>query len=402
MNINIPVIKACFWLVLFHVPSWTLDFLPQRKGDFTFSGGSFTDTAFEGTPYVTSVLLDSLLGGASDSKPGNMQWKWRDRRGREWIFTEDNPFVSVSGEIFNLIFPPYRVEEQLYIPFYPLQRLFRIRFRSEPILSPESGTNSVYKAAIAPDTGKSAVKKPAADSAPKMKAPPAKPYTVIVDAGHGGHDRGAVIKGSEEAVITLAVAQEFGKALKELGYRVLYTRTEDDFKTLQERPRFASDSGGDLFLSLHCNSLSGSINRLKMVRGFVAYILREGESEEDKALARRENEAVQLESGKSGKSEIAPVDWMLLEHQLNIFSKQSESLTESIVNSFDGFEIPKYSTGARQAGFFVLVGAYMPAVLFEMGFLTQDEDRRILTSKNGQKDIAKRLAKAIDRFKKKA
>ena len=123
---------------------------------------------------------------------------------------------------------------------------------------------------------------------------------------------------------------------------------------------------------------------------------------EDKALARRENQAIQVESGKSGKNEIAPVDWILLEHQLNLYGKQSESLAGSIIKGFDGFGVPKYSTGARQAGFFVLVGAYMPAVLFEMGFLTNPKDRRILVSKSGQREIARRMAMSIDQFQRRA
>src|SRR5690606_11085755 len=134
--------------------------------------------------------------------------------------------------------------------------------------------------------------------------------------------------------------------------------------------------------------------------GYVGYILREAESEEDKAIARRENMAIEESSGKGKKTEISPLDWILLEHQLNLYSKQSESLTESIVRNFAGFEIPKYSTGARQAGFFVLVGAYMPAVLFEMGFLTHDRDRRVLASSTGQRELARRLALAIDGFQK--
>jgi N-acetylmuramoyl-L-alanine amidase len=235
---------------------------------------------------------------------------------------------------------------------------------------------------------------------PAFKPAPETKGTVIVDAGHGGHDRGAVIKGAVEAEVTLAVALELRKALKDLGYKVLLTRDSDAYKTLQERPKFASEKGGDVFVSLHCNSLAGSVQRLKSVTGYTVYILREGESEEDNALARRENQAIQEESGKSGKAEITPVEWILLEHQLNLYSKQSEALAESIVKGFTGFDIPRYSTGARQAGFFVLVGAYMPAVLFEMGFLTHDKDRRVMTSKSGQREIAKRMAKAIDQFRK--
>jgi N-acetylmuramoyl-L-alanine amidase len=223
--------------------------------------------------------------------------------------------------------------------------------------------------------------------------------TVIVDAGHGGTDPGAMMKGAQEAAINLAVAKELRRELLDRGYKVLLTREDDTFKTLPERPKFASDNAGDLFVSLHCNSLAGSATRLASVTGHVAYILREAESEEDKAIARRENKAIEDQNGKGGKkAEISPLEWILLEHQLNLYSKQSEALAESIVRNFSGFDIPRYSTGARQAGFFVLVGAYMPAVLFEMGFITHERDRTVLSSKDGQREIARRLAVAIDSF----
>jgi N-acetylmuramoyl-L-alanine amidase len=225
--------------------------------------------------------------------------------------------------------------------------------------------------------------------------------TIIVDAGHGGKDPGAVVQGVKEAEVNLAVAKILRRDLEERGYKVLLTRETDDFKTLQERPKFASTNKGDLFVSLHCNSIAGTGARMASVTGYVGYILREAESEEDKAIARRENQAIEMQQGGQGKQkEISPLDWILLEHQLNLYSKQSEALTESIVRNFAGFEIPKYSTGARQAGFFVLVGAYMPAVLFEMGFLTNDRDRRVLGSAEGQREIARRLAVAIDGFQK--
>lgn len=223
--------------------------------------------------------------------------------------------------------------------------------------------------------------------------------TIIIDPGHGGKDQGAMVSGVNEAQVTLAVAKELKTELVKLGYKALMTREDDTFVSLQDRPKFASGQGGDLFISLHCNSIGGSMKRKKTVTGYTAYILREGESEEDKALARRENEAISEESGKS-KGEISPVEWILLEHQLNLFSKESEGFAEDIIREFGGFQIGKYSTGASQAGFYVLVGAYMPAVLFEMGYLTHEEDRRILASEKGQKQIAGRLAKAIDRYRK--
>jgi N-acetylmuramoyl-L-alanine amidase len=223
--------------------------------------------------------------------------------------------------------------------------------------------------------------------------------TIIIDPGHGGKDPGAQIAGVSEAQITLAVAKELQTALKKMGFKALLTREEDRFVELKDRPKFASDQGGDLFISLHCNSIGGSPKRKKTISGFTAYILREGESEEDKTLARRENQAISEGSGKNNKTEISPVEWILLEHQLNLYSKESEAFVDMIVKTFDGSSIPKYATGAGQAGFYVLVGAYMPAVLFEMGFLTHDEDRRILASEKGQKQTAEKLAKAIQKYR---
>jgi N-acetylmuramoyl-L-alanine amidase len=236
-------------------------------------------------------------------------------------------------------------------------------------------------------------------SAREDRGPEKTSGTIIIDPGHGGKDQGAQVSGVNEAQVTLAVAKELKAALTKMGYKALMTREEDVFVSLPDRPKFASSHGGDLFISLHCNSIAGSTTHKKAVTGFTAYLLREGESEEDKALARRENEAVSEESGKNNKSEISPVEWILMEHQLNLYGKESESFVDKIVNEFSGFPINKYATGAGQAGFYVLVGAYMPAVLFEMGFLTHDEDRRILSSEKGQKQVAERLAKAIQKFR---
>lgn len=238
----------------------------------------------------------------------------------------------------------------------------------------------------------------AADTAAKAKA--AKTATIIIDPGHGGKDQGAMVAGVHEAQVTLAVAKELRTALQKMGYKALLTREDDTYMSLADRPKFASEKGGDLFVSLHCNSIGGSHKKKQDVSGFISYILREGESEEDKALARRENEAIGAEGGGKSKAEISPVEWILLEHQLNLYSKESETFAENIMKAFDGHAIPKYATGASQAGFYVLVGAYMPAVLFEMGFLTNDHDRRLLASEKGQKQIAERLAKAIDRQRK--
>ena len=167
---------------------------------------------------------------------------------------------------------------------------------------------------------------------------------------------------------------------------------------MQKRPKLASDWDGDLFISLHCNAIPGSKKRKKSVKGFKIFILREAKSEEDKTIARRENAFISKSSNK--KKNISPVEWILLEHQLNLYTKESERFTSHIVQHMEkNKHIHKHGSGASQAGFYVLVGAYMPAVLVEMGFISNPKEEKYMGSSKGQKTIAKSITKSIVAYK---
>ncbi|MBF0429893.1 MAG: N-acetylmuramoyl-L-alanine amidase [Fibrobacteria bacterium] len=232
----------------------------------------------------------------------------------------------------------------------------------------------------------------------KIKKPAYNKRTIIIDPGHGGKDPGAVFKGNFEKDIVLKTGTKLKRILTKKGFNVLLTREKDVYIPLSERPDFAAKHGGDLFISLHCNAIEGSKKRLKEINGYVAYILRAGESEEDKMLARRENKALNKTKKQKNKTEISAVEWILLEHELNLYSHQSERFAEKIVDSFKKSEMRKHRTGAHQAGFFVLMGTFMPAVLFEMGFITNEKDRKFIVSSKGQNEIAEKLAGAIINF----
>jgi len=224
--------------------------------------------------------------------------------------------------------------------------------------------------------------------------------TIVLDPGHGGKDPGAIgVKSLQEKDIVLAVALKLKKKLTAQGYQVKLTRDDDNFVELPDRPAMASKWEGDLFISLHCNAVDGA-ERQKKTEGFKFYILREAESEEDKAIARRENKAIELSASKKGKSEISPVEWILLENQLNTYTKESERFTGYLVESYEGGTIKKMSSGAGQAGFMVLVGAFMPAVLVEIGFITNPVDAAFMGTTKGQDDISTRLFKAIQSYSK--
>jgi len=234
---------------------------------------------------------------------------------------------------------------------------------------------------------------PATQSGKKIK-------TIVIDPGHGGKDPGAVgHKGLKEKDVVLAVGLKLKKTLEEKGFTVKLTRGQDDFVELGKRPKMASDWGGDLFISLHCDAVPGKERQLK-TEGFKFYILRAGGSEEDKAIARRENQAIALESGKKGKTEISPAEWIILDNQLALYAERSALFAGHLVEAFDGGSLKKLQTGAGQAGFMVLVGAYMPAVLAELGFITNPKDAEFLASEKGQAELADRLTKAIVNFAK--
>jgi N-acetylmuramoyl-L-alanine amidase len=221
--------------------------------------------------------------------------------------------------------------------------------------------------------------------------------TVVIDPGHGGKDPGALGKDIYEKEVVLSVGTKLRDKLRKAGFIVKMTRDDDTFVELQDRPAMASKWGGDLFVSLHCNAVDGE-ERRKKTDGYRVYILREAESEEDKAIARRENKAAEL-SSKKRKSEISPVEWILLENQLNSFTKESEHLTELMVDGFQNMGVRKMGSGAGQAGFMVLVGAFMPAILVELGFITHPDDEKYLMSPKGQDELAERLARSILRYR---
>jgi len=243
-------------------------------------------------------------------------------------------------------------------------------------------------------TAKAEASNPKAEAATQSK----KIKTVVIDPGHGGRDPGAIgHNGLREKDIVLSVAAKTKKKLEENGFTVKLTRSTDEFVELGRRPKMASDWGGDLFLSLHCDAVPGK-ERQQKTEGFKFYILRAGGSEEDKAIARRENQAIALESGKKNKTEISPAEWIVLDNQLALYAERSALLAGYLVEAFDGGSIKKSQTGAGQAGFMVLVGAYMPAVLAELGFITNPKDAEVLSSEKGQNDIADKLTKAVMNF----
>lgn len=244
--------------------------------------------------------------------------------------------------------------------------------------------------------------KAAASARPEKKGV----FTVVIDAGHGGKDPGAIGKLGDqdvmEKVATLQVARKIRDELsKHKGIKVVMTRDKDVFLELGERTKVANDAKGELFVSLHCNSLPLNSKRRDEVDGFMVYLLREAKDENDRAIERRENAVIKFETGERAKKQsLDPVEWMMLEHQLNLYTKESERFAGLVVQNLskEG-TVEKERTGAGQAGFFVLVGALMPSVLIEMGYVSNPRDAVTLSDPAKQQHIAEQIAKAIEEFR---
>lgn len=284
------------------------------------------------------------------------------------------------------------------------------------ILLDSADVVSLYKtdktAAVSPASSSSAAKvssSSAKAAAVPAATPTAKPKnetagtrevkTIVIDPGHGGKDTGAQGKNSNEKDIVLAVGKLLKKELEKEGFNVKMTRDKDVFIELGERANLANQWDGDLFISLHCNAIDATPERKKQIKGYHVYVLRAPESEEDKAIARRENKVATLYGEKNAKEELSPIEWFKLEARLEKYKQNSYMFTEEMLKAFDGGKIKRQGGGVGGAGFMVLVGALMPAVLFEIGFISNPEEEAYMTTTRAQEDIAARVAKAVSTYK---
>lgn len=222
---------------------------------------------------------------------------------------------------------------------------------------------------------------------------------VVIDPGHGGKDPGAIgVTGTKEKDVTLAVAFKLGKLLEKNmpDVKVIYTRKSDKFVELYKRGQIANQANGKLFISLHCNA---AVRKQHTVKGFEVYLLRRGKTEHALRIAERENSVIQYEEGYENRyQELTEENFILLAMAQSAYLKYSERFAEistQQVGKFTDLEIQ----GVKQAGFFVLVGASMPNVLVEMGYLSNRSDEKLLKSSVGQNKIALALFNAIQIYK---
>jgi N-acetylmuramoyl-L-alanine amidase len=213
---------------------------------------------------------------------------------------------------------------------------------------------------------------------------------VVIDAGHGGHDTGAIgRKGTREKDVTLAIARKLASQLRERGLEVLLTREDDRYLKLEERAHMANEMKGDLFISIHCNSAHTS-----KLRGVETYTLNTSADRYSIRLAAREN--------ASSEKGISDLQFILAdlatkantEESTRLATRVQKNLVSHLSSNYQGVK----DLGTKEALFYVLLGARMPAILVETAFLSHPEEEKRLGSEKYQDDVAQAIALGVEDF----
>lgn len=224
---------------------------------------------------------------------------------------------------------------------------------------------------------------------------------VVVDAGHGGPDNGmsgpiGVPRKVYEKNTTLAFAKALRAALEQREIQVVMTRTTDTLIALGDRGRIANQAKADLFMSVHVNAANPRWNNPGGARGFETYFLAEAKTEDERRVAAMENEAIRFETDADVTRD-DPLGFIMRDMAQNEHLRESGRLAELLQAGMKQVH-PGPSRGVKQAGFRVLVTAFMPAVLVELGFGSNRLESAYMNDPAKQRELASTLADAVVRY----
>lgn len=236
-----------------------------------------------------------------------------------------------------------------------------------------------------------------APAAERSTRPPGR-RLVVIDAGHGGPDRGMSGPIGDtpwfvEKDITLAVSRKLAEALRGSGMEVLMTRTKDTLIALSDRGRIANRNRGDLFVSIHVNAPGSSNAAGARERGYETYFLAEAKTDDAKRVERMENEAVKFETGANAPKG-DPLSFIITDMAQNEHLRESNDLAQTIQDGLKEIH-PGPGRGVHQANFAVLRGSYMPAVLVEIGFGSNQLEASYLSNSFNQDRIARNISESV-------
>lgn len=230
-----------------------------------------------------------------------------------------------------------------------------------------------------------------------------KPFTVVIDPGHGGKDYGCIGKKSNEKTTVLEVGRRLGDIIKKehQEVKVVFTRADDRFIPLNERASIANKANANLFISIHVNSVDKRTKGREKIHGASVYTLGLHRSDDNLAVAMRENSVIELENDFSEKYQgfdpNSTESYIIFEMTQNSHMKKSIEFAEDIQKELVS-TAGRADKGVRQSGFLVLRATSMPAVLVELDFICNPEAENFLASTAGRDKCARSLADAFTSY----
>ena len=227
-----------------------------------------------------------------------------------------------------------------------------------------------------------------------------KDFVVVIDAGHGGHDPGAIGKISKEKNINLNVALKVGNLIKRNcdDVKVIYTRSKDVFIPLDRRAEIANNAKADLFISIHTNALANN----RTAKGASTWTLGLAKSDANLEVAKRENSVILYESDYktryAGFNPNSAESYIIFEFMQDKYMEQSVHLASLMQKQFRQ-TCRRADRGVHQAGFLVLKASAMPSILIELGFISTPEEERYLNTEEGAGTMAKGIYRAFLNYK---
>jgi N-acetylmuramoyl-L-alanine amidase len=217
---------------------------------------------------------------------------------------------------------------------------------------------------------------------------------IVIDAGHGGHDSGAIGGGKKEKDLVLTIAKKTGQALKKLGYNVYLTRNKNRFLGLKERTHIADNKGSVAFISIHANAVDKKYRH--KVHGVETFFLQNTRDAKSQKIAARENASVLKGTGRLSKKVI--VDSVLNGPKIVQSNKLAIDVQRRIMTNLHRHYKGVKDGGVRHAPFYVLVGASRPSILVEVGYISNPRERKRLFTSRYQNLIANGIAEGVSNY----
>jgi N-acetylmuramoyl-L-alanine amidase len=260
-----------------------------------------------------------------------------------------------------------------------------------PRITPSPSVASAPAPRTIPSAAPPPIRRPAVSKPPVRKL-------VVIDAGHGGPDRGmtgpiGTSPWFTEKDVTLSVAMKLATVLRARGVDVLMTRTTDTLIALSDRGRIANSNHGDVFISIHCNAPGSNNAAGAREHGFETYFLAEAKTEDERRVQDMENESVKFETGANA-SKGDPLSFIITDMAQNEHLRESSDLAQTIQQGLIDVH-PGPNRGVQQANFAVLRGSYMPAVLIEIGFGSNQSEATYLSDQSNQRALARNIAESV-------